>query len=405
MPPANVLHDAMTRFLSNSPWKAIAASLVLVMTGCETVPVPPTNTERPLPKPPVTHCENISSRAFPTLGKVERLDAALDALIAPDARIEMLAGPGTKCAMPDGLTQTLAQGFDWSEGPVWVEYGRFLLFSDVPRNRIYKWSQSDGLSLFLEPSGYTGKTPRTGEPGSNGLLLDPQGRLVLCQHGDRRMARLGISMRNPKPIYEPLATTFDGKRFNSPNDACYSQNGDLYFTDPPYGLERRMDDPAKELRHQGVYKLSKSHLAKAGQGAVQLLTAEIAYPNGIALSPDDRTLYVAESGPDTRIWAFAISEDGALAGKRVFFDPAPLRKAGIAGGHDGLKVDLHGNLFATGPGGVLVISPAGKHLGTINTGERIANCAWGNDGCTLYLTSDMYLCRIRTKTKGKGFEP
>ncbi len=389
-------------------WLRAAALAALVPAACESLPPVPQPGASNGGTPAATHCENAPGREFPALaaGKIQRLDAALDALIAPDARVEQLAGPGSAYLLPDGRTQVLAQGFDWSEGPVWMAYGRSLLFSDVPRNRVYKWNEHDGLSVFLEPAGYTGKTPRGGEPGSNGLLMDPQGRLVLCQHGDRRLSRLGISLRNPKPIYEALATSHDGKRFNSPNDACYSRNGDLYFTDPPYGLEKGMKDPSKELPFQGVYQLSKAHLSRDANATLRLLTREIAFPNGIALSPDERTLYIAESGPRTRIWAFNLdAEGGVLSGARVFFDPAPLLAAGAKGGHDGLKVDRLGNVFATGPGGVLVISPAGKHLGTIHTGERVANCAWGDDGCTLYLTSDMYLCRIRTRTKGKDFEP
>ncbi len=183
----------------------------------------------------------LSGKKYPIFGKVERLDSALNRLIAPDAKIEQLA-----------------DGFDWAEGPVWVEYGRFVLFSDIPPNKIYKWSEAEGLQEFLQPSGYTGTTPRTGEPGSNGLLMDRFGRLVLCQHGDRRIARLGISIRNPKPIFETLADNFQGKKFNSPNDACYNKNGDLYFTDPPYGLEGKLNDPKKELSFQGVYLLHKT---------------------------------------------------------------------------------------------------------------------------------------------------
>ena len=318
----------------------------------------------------------------PSIGEVERLNPALDKLIARDANIEQLA-----------------DGFDWSEGPVWVrtKQGReFLLFSDIPPNKIYKWSEQSGLEEYLHPSGYTGLVPRVGEPGSNGLMLDPSGRLVLCQHGDRRIARLTNPLNNPKPEYETLADKYEGKRFNSPNDGCFNKAGDLYFTDPPYGLPKKLKDPAKELAFQGVFRLSKS-------GIVTLLTDKIQYPNGIAFSPDESILYVAESGPQTRIHAFDVKDDGTVENRRIFFDPSGLRAAGARGGCDGLKLDQRGNLFATGPGGVLIISPKGKHLGTLSTGTRIANVAWGNDGRTLYLTADSYLCRIRTKTKGAGF--
>ncbi len=349
----------------------LCPALALLLAACE---APPDPTPRPAPTPPAS--------VFPSIGAVERLDPALDSLISTNAVIEKLGS-----------------GFKWAEGPVWVRTSqgeRFILFSDIPPNKIYKWSEAGGLVEFLHPSGYTGTTPRSGEPGSNGLLLDRFGRLVLCQHGDRRIARLGISLNNPRPVFETIVDRYQGKRFNSPNDACYSKNGDLYFTDPPYGLEKRMADPAKELSFQGVYRLSRD-------GELKLLTDKIAYPNGIALSPDESVLYVAESGPDTKIHAFQVKPDGTIDEGRIFFDPAPLRQGGRQGGCDGLKVDVNGNLFATGPGGVLILSPTGKHLGTINTGTRIANVGWGDDGSTLYLTAHMYLCRVHTKTKGAGF--
>ena len=314
------------------------------------------------------------ARIFPTLGRIERLDSAFDALIPPDAVIEKLA-----------------EGFDWSEGPVWVRAGGYLLFSDVPRNVVLKWQEDAGVSEFLKPSGYTGQTARGGEPGSNGLTLDAQGRLVLCQHGDRRVARL-----ESNGDFRTLAGSYRQRRFNSPNDLVFKSNGDLYFTDPPYGLEGLNDSPKKELMFNGVFRIS------AG-GAVTLLTDALTFPNGLAFSPDERTLYVAVSDPQRPvIMAYDVKADGNLAQGRVFFDAAPLAKDKDRKGlPDGLKVDEAGNLFATGPGGVLVISPDGKLLGILNTGEATANCAWGNDGSVLYLTADMYLCRVRTGTRGR----
>ncbi|MSR67133.1 MAG: SMP-30/gluconolactonase/LRE family protein [Pedosphaera sp.] len=320
------------------------------------------------------------TNATGTLGTLWRMDPALDLLIAPGARIEKLA-----------------QGFDWTEGPVWISKGNYLLFSDIPPNRVYRWDAATGLKSFLFPSGYTGRNPRTGEVGSNGLLLDSQGRLVLCQHGDRRVARLDSTLEQPNSTYATLADKFNGRRLNSPNDACFHKNGDLYFTDPPYGLEKNVADPAKELPHQGVYRLAKD-------GTVTLLTDKMTRPNGIAFSPDQRTLYVANSDPNRAYWmAFEVLDDGKLGKGRVLFDSTPFVKKGMKGLPDGMKVDQSGNLFATGPGGVLVLDPAGKHLGTIHTGEATANCTWGEDGTVLYITADMYLCRIKTKTKGVGF--
>jgi gluconolactonase len=324
----------------------------------------PNNTNRPITVRP----------ASGALGSIERLDPELDTLLANDAVIEKLA-----------------HGFDWSEGPVWMPGGH-LLFSDVPMNTIFKWSERGGVSIFLQPSGYSGATPRGGEPGSNGLTRDRRGRLIACQHGDRRVARL----QNGKWV--SIADRFEGKRFNSPNDVVQKSNGDFYFTDPPYGLVRNVDDPAKEIPFQGVYRVS------AKNGEVTLLTRDVTRPNGIAFSPDEKILYVASSDPQKAIWmAYPVNEDGTLGTGRVLFDSTPSVKVKKKGLPDGLKVDQRGNLWATGPGGVLIIAPDGKHLGTLATGEATANCAWGGDGSTLYITADMYLCRVKTKVKGAGF--
>lgn len=309
-----------------------------------------------------------------TLGEIRRHDPRFDELVPRDARIEQLA-----------------TGFDWAEGPVWDRRGGFLLFSDIPPNSVFKWKEGEGVSLFLKPSGYTGSKARGGEPGSNGLLIDRQGRLVLCQHGDRQIARLEAD-----GSFTVLAAGYQGKRFNSPNDAVFMSNGDLYFTDPPYGLEGLNDDPAKELDFNGVYRLKPD-------GEVTLLTKQMTFPNGIALSPDEKTLYVANSDPKKAIWmAFDVQSDGTLADGRVFYDMTEWvgRRKGLP---DGMKIDRRGNLFATGPGGVSVFAPDGTLLGAIDPGEATANCGWGNDGTVLYMTSDMHLCRIQLATKGLGF--
>jgi gluconolactonase len=279
---------------------------------------------------------------------------------------------------------------------VWVKDkdGGHLLFSDIPRNRVVQWTEKSGLEVYLHPSGYTAATPRAGEPGSNGLLLDAEGRLILCQHGDRRVARLE---KDRKELHT-LADRFEGKRLNSPNDAVFHSSGDLFFTDPPYGLEKGVDDPARELDFQGVYRLTPA-------GDLILLTKEISSPNGIAFSPDEKTLYVACSDPEKAVWyAYDVKEDRSITSGRIFFDATPAVKAGKKGLPDGLKVDRDGNLFATGPGGVLIFAPDGTHLGTINTGEATANCGWGEDGSVLYITADMYLLRVRTGTKGQGYK-
>ena len=299
---------------------------------------------------------------------------ALDALIAPDAVFEKLG-----------------EGFKWTEGPVWSAKGGFLLFSDIPNNAINKWEPGKGISEFLKPSGYHGATPFTGpEPGTNGLTFDAQGRLVACQHGDRQVARW------ENGAWTPLAAKYEGKRLNSPNDLVFHSSGALYFTDPPYGLPKRWDDPAKELPYQGVYR-------RAVDGTVTLLTKELERPNGITLSPDEKTLYVANSHGPRPIWmAYPVLEDGSIGEGKVFFDATELAKT-RRGLPDGMEVDEHGNLFATGPGGVLVFSPEGKHLGTLKTGEATSNVAFGEDGKTLFITADMYILRIPLSTKGKGF--
>ena len=314
--------------------------------------------------------------AYPSFGKISRLDPAIDAIIPANAVLEKLA-----------------DGFDWSEGPVWIKADKVLLFSDVPMNTVFQWSEGEKPVVKLKPSGYTGKTPLVGEPGSNGLNVDAKGRLILCQHGDRRVARLGDDGKS----FVTLADKYDGKRFNSPNDSVYKSNGDLYFTDPPYGLPKKNDDPAKEIPFNGVYRIAKD-------GKVTLLTKEMTYPNGIAFSPDEKTLYVANSDPAMSIWkAFPVKDDGTIGEGKVFFDTTAFVKQGKKGLPDGMKVDASGNIFATGPGGVLIFSPDGKHLGTIETNEATANCGFGDDGSTLYITADMYLARVRIKTKGIGF--
>ncbi len=317
--------------------------------------------------------------SYPTIGEVVRLDDEINSLIPRDAKIEVLAS-----------------GFEWTEGPVWVNdsansNGGFLLFSDIPRNSVFKWHDG-AISLFLKPSGYTGVADYGREPGCNGLLLDAQGRLVSCEHGDRR-----VSVLTSGGGKKTLVDNYRGKRLNSPNDAVYKSNGDLYFTDPPYGLPNRWDDPLRELDFCGVYRL-------AANGELTLLTDEMTRPNGIGFSPDEKTLYVAQSDPTAAIWkAFPVKGDGTLGESRILYD-ATSSAGKLPGLPDGMAVAASGHLFATGPGGVHVFTPEGKLLGRLSTGERTANCTFGDDGQTLYMAADMYLCRIRTNATGIGWE-
>jgi len=324
-------------------------------------------------------CGRRRVQTTPDMPKIEKLHPALDRLIAPDAKIEILA-----------------QGYDWSEGPVWVKDGGFLLFSDVPQNVIVRWKEGEGAREWLKPSGYTGREPRGAELGSNGLVMDREGRLVICQHGDRRIARMEAPLSAPAPNFSTIADRYEGARFNSPNDAVLHQNGDLYFTDPPYGMVKQFDDPRREIPYQGVFRTHRN-------GAVSLLTRDMTRPNGLGFSPDGKTLYISQSDPAAPIWrAFDVRADGSLGASRILFDASSLAKT-RRGLPDGLKVDMEGNLFAAGPGGVLILTPEGRHLGTILTEQATGNCAFGDDGRTLYMTADMYLMRVRLKARGLGF--
>lgn len=307
---------------------------------------------------------------YPETGEIEKLDGKLGTFI----------GEGSRPAI-------IAEGFDWTEGPLWLADRKMLIFSDIPPNSIYSWTEENGKQLYLKPSGYTSDQERVGEPGSNGLLLDKEGNLVLCQHGDRRMAKMNAPLDAPKSEFTTLASEYQGKKFNSPNDAVFNSKGELFFTDPPYGLEGNINDPAKEIPFQGVYKLTTS-------GDVVLLTDQMTRPNGIAFSPDEKTLYVANSDPKQAIWmAFDITEEGVENG-RVLFDATAMVGSDRKGLPDGLKVHKSGYLFATGPGGVFILSPEGQHIGTILTGQATSNCAFNSDQTQLFMTADMYVMRI-----------
>jgi gluconolactonase len=320
----------------------------------------------------------MAQSSYPTLGRIVSQSPQLDARLSSSSPIEVLAS-----------------GFIWSEGPVWVNKdGGYLLFSDVPANTMYRWSAKDELSVFLKPSGYTGLGPYSDEPGSNGLTLDDQGRLIACEHGDRRVSAMSLTSGGKVT----LADRYEGKRFNSPNDVVqHPTNKSIYFTDPPYGLAQKHQDPSRELPYFGVYRVDPS-------GNVHLLVKDMTRPNGLAFSPDGKLLYVAQSDPESAIWkVFKVKDNGDLEEGKVFFDATPMVKQGLKGLPDGLKVDKDGYLWATGPGGVLIISPKGELLGRIDTFQATANCAWGDDGSTLYITADGYVCRVKTKTKGAGW--
>ncbi|MEW6323140.1 MAG: SMP-30/gluconolactonase/LRE family protein [Acidobacteriota bacterium] len=302
---------------------------------------------------------------------IERLDPRLDAVLDAAARIERLA-----------------DGFEWVEGPLWDAANGRLLFSDVPRNEVLAWDAAHGARTFLARSGYTGTAPFAGrEPGSNGLAWDAQGRLVLCQHGDRRIARLDADGR-----LTVLADRYQGQRLNSPNDLVVRANGDIYFTDPPFGLPGTYDDAGKELPFQGVFRL-------AGNGPLQPVVTELRAPNGLAFSPDGSTLYVSNADRQHPVWmAYPVRDDGTMGGGRVFARVEGPLAAGD-GAPDGMKVDRAGNLFATGPGGVHIFAPDGTRLGRIVTGVPTGNVAWGPDGA-LFIAANHALLRVQTRTTG-----
>ena len=310
----------------------------------------------------------------PGASKIVPLDARFDALVSADARLEKII-----------------DGHKWVEGPLWNRECSALLFSDIPQNTIFEWREGAGVRPFYTPTGYSGSAPFTGrEPGSNGLTYDSQGRLVICQHGDRRIARLEAD-----GSLTTLVDRYQGTRLNSPNDAVYNSRGDLYFTDPPFGLPGTFDDPQKELPFSGVYRLSRG-------GKLTLLTRELKFANGITFSPDEKTLYVTNADPAKPQWfAFPVKRDGTLGPSRLFFDGTHLIPRG-PGSADGMKTDTHGNLFAAGPGGIHVFSSDGTHIGSIEIGTATSNCAWGDDGSTLYITAGTAIYRIRLNTKGRG---
>jgi gluconolactonase len=303
---------------------------------------------------------------------VERLDPRLAELIPEDVTIERVA-----------------EGIAWAEGPLWDARDQSLLFSDVPRNAVFRWTRARGVEQLIERSGYTGDATFMGlEPGSNGLSFDLEGRLVMCQHGDRRVVR-----RERDGGVTVLADRYQGRRLNSPNDLVHRSNGDLYFTDPPFGLAGSFDDPAKEVPFQGVYRVT------AG-GDITALVRDLEAPNGIGFSPDERTLYVSNALRERPIWmAYPVLADGGLGPGEQFAEAAAWVGEG-EGVPDGLKVDRHGNVFAAGPGGIHVFAPDGVRLGRIVTGVPTGNLAWGDDGATLYLAANHRILRLRTATRG-----
>lgn len=311
-------------------------------------------------------------QSYTTIGSLEKIDPALDSIISPNAKAEIIA-----------------QGFDWSEGPLWLEDKKMLLISDVPHDTVFQWTEEKGKQVYLTPSGYTDTLKRGGEMGSNGLLLDKNGQLVLCQHGNRQMARMNATLDKPLPEYVTIANNYKGKKFNSPNDAVYNSKGELFFTDPPYGLEKNMQDPKKEIPFQGVYKVNT-------KGEVELMVDSITRPNGIAIMPGERTILVANSDVAKPNWyAFDLDNNNRFTNGRIFYSALSANKS--LGLPDGLKIDKKGNVFGTGPGGIWIFNKSGKLLGKYKVPEATSNCAFSADEKTLYITNDMYVLRLKLR--------
>ena len=316
--------------------------------------------------------------------EIQRLDPSLNDLVAADAKLERIA---------TGLNK-------WTEGPVWTNQGT-LLFAEIPANNIDEWIPGKGVHVFMHPSGYEGSAPFKGpEPGSNGMTMDADGRVTVAGHARRNVWRL--ESVSPNAQITVLADTYQGKKLNSPNDVVYKSDGSLYFTDPPYGLPTQSDnDPAKELPMNGVYRVPAARQQKPGtqpdREKLQLVIKDLGRPNGIAFSPDEKFLYIAESG--RKVWLrYRVQPDGSVIDGAVFLDPTSDKTPGVP---DGMRVDEKGNIYSSGPGGVWVISPAGKHLGTIKIPEVVSNVAWGDkDRKTLYITASTSVYRIRAKIPG-----
>ena len=310
-----------------------------------------------------------------TTPQLTRKDPAFDRIVPPDAKIEKLAG-----------------GFQFTEGPIWIpksdESEGYLLFSDPNNNVIYRWTQDGQVAIYMTKSGYRGlDVGEYGQPGSNGLTLDREGRLTINQHGNGRVVRLEKNGQ-----LTVLADIYEGRRLNSPNDLVYKSDGSLYFTDPPFGLPKFFNDPRKELPYSGVFRVSPD-------GVVRLVSTDLKGPIGIAFSPDEKYLYVDNWDPEKKlVMRYNVEADGALSHGQVFFD---MTSAPGEDALDGMKVDVEGNLYVSGPGGVWVLSPEGKHLGTIAGPEHPHNFAWGDDdGKTLYLCAQTGLYRIRLNIPG-----
>jgi len=296
--------------------------------------------------------------------------------------------PGfSKIVSKNAKAEILADGFLWSEGPLWVEKYKMFLFSDVKKNVIYKWTAAKGKEVYLSPAGYTGKIPRGGELGSNGLGLNTKGQLVICQDGDRVVSIMDAPLDHPKAKFIHIATGYKGKKFDSPNDLAFLSNGDIYFTDPPYGLEKNVNDPLKEAPYQGVYKISKN-------GTITMLIDTLTRPNGIAFFPGGKTILISNSDQGKAYWyAYDLDKSGLLTHGRIFYSANDATKT-AAGMPDGMKITKNGIVFTSGPGGLWIFNQSGKLLGKMLFNDIVSNCSLSADERTLYVTSNHRVLKV-----------
>jgi len=300
-------------------------------------------------------------------GSIDRLDPGLDSIVPKDAKIEKIAG-----------------GFEFIEAPLWRPDGH-VWFSDVLGNVVRSVTPDGNVEVLIKNAGGESKGPHGGYVGPNGMVGDKDGTVLLCQHTNRRIVRVAKDLKTS--VY---LDKFEGKRFNSPNDLVFRSDGALYFTDPPFGLPKGDADPAKEIKFNGVYRYAN--------GKVEAIVKDLTSPNGIAFSPDGKVLYVSNTQPEAYWMRYDVAPDGSVSGGRRFADASGVKGPGVP---DGMKVDSKGNVYGTGPGGVLVFSPSGKHLGTIKVPEVAANCGWGDDGNSLYITASTSMYRVRLSVAGE----
>jgi gluconolactonase len=322
----------------------------------------------------LTHASSHAQLRLPALatGYIDYKDSSLQTLISNNAAIEVIGS-----------------GFEHIESPVWVADSSMLLFSDTKAGVIYRWKQDSGISVFLKNTGFTGRLPYSEEPGSNGLAVDGKGNLIICNHGDRRISSYPL---NGNYGQQTVADNFEGKRLNSPNDVLVKSDGSIWFTDPPYGLPKKDKDPTRELDVAGVYR-------KTSLKETELMIGDLPLPNGLCFSTDEKLFYVSISDSlNPRIMVYSLDKNGKPQNGKIFFDASDLLKNRQDETTDGLKCDKNGNVWATGPGGILIINAAGKLLGIIRTGEIMSNCTWGNN-CYLYITAGAFLYRVQTLVK------